>query len=87
MSVLLIALTVKYFRSQSLDAFFSDAFFFCKSAVGLLSFYMDVRILAYYLVMYLGKSCEGCVSESFEFSLPSFSINELKFQFGERERK
>jgi len=55
-TLLLISLALKFFKRQSLDAFFSDAFSFSKGAIALLSFYIDMRIFAYYIIMYISKN-------------------------------
>ena len=36
-----------------MDGFLCDAFFFSKSAIALMAWYMDARVMAYYLLMYL----------------------------------
>jgi hypothetical protein len=54
-TLLLVSLSIKFFRRQSLDAFFSDAFSLSKGVIALLSFYMDIRVFAYYLIMYISK--------------------------------
>jgi hypothetical protein len=58
-TLLFISLTLKFFRRQSLDAFFSDAFSLSKGVIALLTFYMDMRVFAYYLIMYLSKKNKG----------------------------
>jgi hypothetical protein len=54
--LLLVSLNIKFFRRQSLDAFFSDAFSLSKGVIALLTFYMDTRVFAYYIIMYLSKN-------------------------------
>jgi len=55
-TLLFITLTLKFFKRQSLDAFFSDAFSFSKGAIALLAFYIDMRVFAYYIIMYISKN-------------------------------
>ena len=55
LTLLAVSLLIKFFRRQSMDAFLSDAFSLSKGLVALLSFYLDMRIFAYYLIMYIRK--------------------------------
>lgn len=54
LSLLGIALSLKFFRRQSLDGYFADVFFFCKSVIALLTWYMDYRWSLIYIFGYLG---------------------------------
>jgi thiol-disulfide isomerase/thioredoxin len=56
LSMLGIALLMKFLRRQSLDGFFVDAFFFCKSAIALVTWYMDYRWSIMYILSYLGAA-------------------------------
>lgn len=55
MTLLLISLSLKFYRRQSLDSFFSDAFTLAKGAMALMAFYIDTRVFAYYIIMYIRK--------------------------------
>ncbi|GMH39830.1 hypothetical protein BSKO_07734 [Bryopsis sp. KO-2023] len=48
-----VAMVVKYVRSQSLDDFLSSMFLYGKAVVALLSWMFDVRIFAYYIMLYI----------------------------------
>lgn len=50
--VLLAALAIKYWRKQSLDQFFSDVFFYSKTVIGVLLFYLDKRSLIAFLAVW-----------------------------------
>lgn len=53
LSLLGIALALKFLRRQSLDGFFTDLFFFCKSVLAMLTWYMDYRWSIMYVFIYL----------------------------------
>jgi len=36
-----------------MDGFLTDAFFYAKSTIALLTWYMDLRLMAYYIIMYI----------------------------------
>ena len=43
LTLLTVALPLKFYRRVSLDGFFVDLFFYCKSAMALVLWYMDYR--------------------------------------------
>ena len=58
-----IMISLKYFRRQSLDGFFSDAFLFSKSVLLLLAWYMDWRIACIYAALFLGACMSNTPTE------------------------
>jgi len=44
-------LLLKFYKRQSTDAFLSDAFFFSKSVIALMLWYMDIRVFVYYILI------------------------------------
>ncbi|EFN59218.1 hypothetical protein CHLNCDRAFT_59562 [Chlorella variabilis] len=52
-TLLAMALAIKYWRRQSLDSFLSDALTYSKSLVVLMVWYMDWRISVYYVLLFL----------------------------------
>lgn len=65
-SLLAIVVIIKFVRRQSIDGFLSEAFFFSKSAISLLAWYMDLRLLAYYLIMFASEL--SCVEPKYIWS-------------------
>ena len=53
LSLLGIALSLKFLRRQSLDGYFTDVFFFCKSVLAMLTWYIDYRWSIMYIFIYL----------------------------------
>eukprot|EP00959_Pyramimonas_sp_CCMP1952_P362249 7586751-Pyramimonas_sp.AAC.1 len=51
-SSLTILLVVKSVRSLTVDAFVSDFFMFGKSTILMLTFFMDVRLFSWYLILF-----------------------------------
>jgi thiol-disulfide isomerase/thioredoxin len=53
LSLLGIALSLKFLRRQSLDGYFTDVFFFCKSVLAMLTWYIDYRWSILYIFIYI----------------------------------
>ena len=53
LTLLAVALPLKFYRRVSLDGFFVDLFFYCKSAMALVIWYMDYRWSILYVFSYL----------------------------------
>lgn len=53
LSLLGVALALKFYKRQSLDGYLTDLFFFCKSVLAMLSWYMDYRWSIMYVFVYL----------------------------------
>jgi len=50
--ILAAALVIKFFRRQSLDGFWANAFLFTKTAVALMVWVCDIRMFCYYMMLY-----------------------------------
>jgi hypothetical protein len=55
-ALLLISLSYKFARRQSLDAFVAALFFYAKALLALLTWFMDWRLFVYYMLAFLGES-------------------------------
>ena len=53
LTLLTVVVPLKFYRRVSLDGFMVDAFFYCKSAMALIFWYMDYRWSLLYIVSYL----------------------------------
>ena len=50
---LVAVLGLRYMRRENIDQWIADAFMYTKSSILLLAYFMDYRVLAWYLVLYL----------------------------------
>jgi hypothetical protein len=50
------SLAIKLVRRQSTDAFLTDAFFLSKSVILFLTWFMDTRAFAFYLIIFAGQT-------------------------------
>ena len=63
-ATLFLTLILRFLRCNTIDAFVATVFRFGQSTVGVLLYFLDWRLLVWYIVLVIGAFLSGCVASS-----------------------